>query len=124
MKTITSVLAVSVFVSFFVWISALAVAEASWDCMGRSTILHRLPRLDRGRFGHAVAIGYSREGADVLVSYLKEHEDTWPAAWEPMTVAEWEALTASLNLEDGDGGAVPTAHALRRWPFGPARPNS
>jgi hypothetical protein len=27
MKTITSVLAVSVFVSFFVWISALAIAE-------------------------------------------------------------------------------------------------
>jgi hypothetical protein len=29
MKTITSVLAVSVFVSFFVWISALAVADRS-----------------------------------------------------------------------------------------------
>lgn len=25
--------------------------------------------------GHAVAIAYAREGADVLISYLNEHED-------------------------------------------------
>jgi hypothetical protein len=31
----------------------------------------------------AVAIAYAREGADVLTSYLEEHEDAGETSWLP-----------------------------------------
>jgi hypothetical protein len=31
--------------------------------------------------GRAIAIAYAREGADVLISYLDEHDDARPSGW-------------------------------------------
>ena len=53
--------------------------------------------------GRAVAIAYAREGADVLISYLKEHEDA------EETKRQVEAAGRKAVLVPGDIRTPPTA---------------